>query len=199
MSGTGWGQRIGWFFKNNTVRLVILILGALYVLAMFYGGGMKRQVKTLQAINEQRKVAQREYRLSQMDLRLRLATMQQLEGRRQVSLALASAQSGDAAQTKKHVGEAVHLLIDADAAETSNADLSDEIVDLQKMEKAATVEPAQLAAVAARMDAALDTQVPNLIKNSAIDDKAHPIAPPTMNDVPQLPGNDVTNPGPDAK
>ena len=184
--------------KNRTVRIVILGLGALYIMAMFYGGGMKRQVKTLQALDEKRKVALREYRLSQMDLRLRLAAMQQLEGRRQVGLAVVSAQSGNATDAQKHVSDALHLLIDADGAETSNADLSDEIVELQKLEKGGAT-PESLTSIAAQMDAALDKQIPGIIRTATIDDKAHPIVPPTMNDVPQLPGNDVTNPGPDSK
>lgn len=184
--------------KNRTVRIVILTLGALYIMAMFYGGGMKRKVKEAQAIDEKRKTALREYRLSQMDLRLRLATMQQLEGRRQVGLAVVSAQSGNTADAQKHVGDALHLLIDADGAETSNADLSNEIVTLQQLEKGGATVPA-LSSVAAQMDAALDKQVPGIIRTATIDDKAHPIVPPTMNDVPQLPGNDVTSTGPDSK
>ena len=34
--------------RNQTVRLVILITGAMYIVAMVYGSGMRRQVKTLQ-------------------------------------------------------------------------------------------------------------------------------------------------------
>ncbi len=184
--------------RNRTVRLVILVLGALYFMAMFYGSGMRRQIATAREIDEKRKTALREYRLSQMELRLRLATMQQLEGRRQVGLAVVSAQSGNATDAQKHVSDALHLLIDADGAETSNADLSDEIVELQKIEKGGAT-PESLASVATQMDSALDKQVPGIIRTAAIDDKAHPIVPPTMNDVPQLPGNDVTSTGPDSK
>lgn len=181
--------------RNRTVRLVILVTGALYLTAMIYGGGMKRQIKTLQVINEQLKDAKREYRLSQMDLRLRLAALQQLEARRQVGLATMSAQTGDNVGTQKHVGEAVRLLGLANAAQTSNADLSDVLADLKKAEGSSTSQT-DLTQIAARIDIALDKQVPDVLQNSADTDKAHPITAPTMNDVPQLPGNDVTNTGP---
>ena len=191
-SGGGFFQQAS---RNRNVRLVILVTGALYLTAMIYGGGMKRQVKTLQAINEQLKDAKREYRLSQMDLRLRLAAMQQLEARRQVGLAIPLPRKpAIIAGTQKHVGEAVRLLGLADAAQTSNADLSDVLADLKKAQR--QTPQTDLAQIAARMDVALDKQVPDVLQNSAESDKAHPIIPPTMNDVPQLPGNDVTNTGP---
>ena len=179
--------------KNRTVRLVILVTGAAYIGAMVYGSGMKRQVKTLQFVNEERKNAQRDYRLAQMDLQMRLASMEQLEARRQVGLAVIAAQNGGDAQP--YINEAVRLLTLAQAANTTNADLSAPLADMQK-QSVVRRSAEEWAQIAAQMDKALSQQMPELIKSSAASDAAHPIAPPTMNDVPQLPGNDVTSPGP---
>ena len=186
--------------KNRTVRLVILITGAIYIGAMVYGSGMKRQVKTLQSVNEQRKNAQRDYRLAQMDLRLRLAAMEQLEARRQLGFAISDAQNGGSGSP--YIGDAVRLLTDAQNANTSNADLSESLSDINTYllgesvtYRSPQVWAASAAEIAKKMDAALDKQIPNVIKSSRDSDTAHPVIAPTMNDVPQLPGNDVTNTG----
>ena len=181
--------------KNRTVRLVILVTGAAYIGAMVYGSGMRRQVKTLQFVNEERKNAQRDYRLAQMDLQMRLASMEQLEARRQVGLAINLVQENRVSDAQTHLEEARRLLTLAQAANTTNADLSAPLANLQQV--SSQPRSAQdLMQIAAQMDAALNKQMPELIKSSAASDAAHPIAPPTMNDVPQLPGNDVTSPGP---
>src|SRR5688572_6703315 len=96
--------------NQKSVQLFLLIGGSLFILAMTYGAGMKRQVSALNEMNEQRKFVEQEYREAQRDLRYRLAVAYQLEGRRRLALALDEMERRNFGVAQEHITTATKLL-----------------------------------------------------------------------------------------
>ena len=184
--------------KDRYVRWGILILGSIIVLAMAYGSGMRSQTKNVRAVDEQRKVAERDFRMAQRDLRLRLAVAQQLEGRRQVSLALLELDKRNFGAAQERLGAAVKQFQRAQAAGATIPDLSDASGKLAAINLTATPDTGsqrmEILSVVETMDKILTDFTPSFFENSAKTDAVSPIKKPTMNDVPVIPppGNDVT-------
>jgi DNA repair exonuclease SbcCD ATPase subunit len=190
--------------KNQAFRAVLLIVGIIFALGMAYGGGMKRQVKKLQAQNDKLVTTRRDLRLAQMDLRNNQALTQQLEARRQLSLALIELDKRNFGAAQEHLGEVSSRLETIkkanDAAQATKpqqpmvslTNLTAIGEEVKQVNLTATPDTGsqreRLQALAAQMDAELSKAVP------APDAEFAPITvdPPTLNDVPQLPGNDVT-------
>ena len=182
--------------KNRRVRLVILIVGSLLVVAMAYGSGMRGEQRIAKRIDEQRKLAQQDLREAQRTARLRLAVAEMLEGRRQVALALTELDRRNFGVAQEHLTQAAKRLSDAQDANTTSPDMTALLTRLKATSLVAAADIGgqrdNLTALAADMDKALDGYIPTFVDGGLADDKAHPIKNPTMNDVPQLPGNDVT-------
>jgi hypothetical protein len=182
--------------RNRRTRKIILIVGSIVLLAMVYGSGMRSQVRKIQAINEQRKLAEQNYRVAQRDLRLRLAVAQQLEARRRLELAMGELDRRNFGVAHDHIRTAADLLNAAQKANTNTPDLSALAAQLEAINlvSATDVAAARLPLVDAahKMDAALSPFIPRFLDASVKADAAHPIKAPTMNDVPLPPGNDVT-------
>jgi len=182
--------------RDRHNRAIILIVGSVILLAMVYGSGMRSQVKKLQAINEQRKLAEQNYRAAQRDLHLRLAVAQQLEARRRLDLALVELDKRNFGAAHENVRTAADLLNAAQKANANTPDLSGIPSELGAMNLVSATDVATarmpLVEAARRMDKALSPFVPGFLDASAKADAAHPIKAPTMNDVPLPPGNDVT-------
>jgi hypothetical protein len=197
--------------KNRTVRTVILVTGTLFVLAMAYGSGMRGQVKKLKAMNEERKVVQRDLRFAYGDLRLRLTLVRQLEARRLVHTALLELDKRNFGVAQEQLSKAATLLRESAAAATGNGDDREVIVPnigdaadrLEAIKLVASEDfgeqRTQLLTVADQMDKAFADYLPNYLEKAAASDdavkakmKADGFYKPTMNDVPQLSGNDVT-------
>ncbi|MBC8104607.1 MAG: hypothetical protein H7Z41_18685, partial [Cytophagales bacterium] len=155
-------------------------------------------------INEERKVERRDLRLGQIDLRTSQALTQQLEARRQVALALleldrrnfgaAQERLGEAAARLENVQKANQAAVAAKPQEppVSPSDFAAAITQIRQVNLVATPDTGEqrerLLTLATQMDAELSKVAPRA------DSAFAPItvAPPTLNDVPQLIGNDVT-------
>ena len=190
--------------KNQAFRAVLLIVGTIFVVGMAYGGGMKGQTKKLQAQNDLLVTARRDLRLSQMDLRASQALAQQLEARRQVSLALTELDRRNFGAAQERLAEAAARLDTVQKAnETARAakpqqpavavaDLTAIGTQIKQINLVATSDTGaqreQILALATQMDTELGKATPK--PNAAFAPVT--VAPPTLNDVPQLPGNDVT-------
>ena len=181
--------------NQKIIQWAILIGGALFVLAMFYGAGMRRQLTALRAMNEERKVAEQDYREAQRDLRLRLALAYQLEGRRQVALAVSELEKRNFGVAGERLAAAVSDLKIAQDANTNAPDLSEIQPRLAAVNLTATdnieSQRAALSEIAGQMDVILNNFVPEFLKGKLAEDAAHPIKKTTMNDVPLPPGNEV--------
>ncbi|MDX2284069.1 MAG: hypothetical protein NW241_07890 [Bacteroidia bacterium] len=181
--------------KDRIVRLTILIGGALFILAMTYGSGMRAQVKKIQAKDQQRKLAEQNYRDAQRKMRVRLAVTSQLEARRQVARAIEELDRRNFGNVSDHVRTAVQLLQGVRSGNTTAPEMTKVLISLQQVNPQPDVnigsERDNLRAIAVEMDRALDGFVPTFIRVSAEDDAAHPIQPPTMNDVPLPPGKQI--------
>jgi hypothetical protein len=181
--------------KDRMVRTVIIVGGALFVLAMTYGSGMRAQVKKIQDLNEVRKKSEQDYRDAQRKMRVRLATVKQLEARRQVSLALNELDRRNFGSAADHIKTAAQLLQEVQTANTANPDLGHVLSELQQVNPLASVnvggERDTLTSIATEIDTSLSDFVSNFIRDSTADDTAHPIVAPTMNDVPLPPGNQI--------
>ncbi len=190
--------------KNQTFRAALLIVGTLVVLGMTYGSGMRVQVKKLKAMNAKMVTARRDLRLSQMDLRTSQALSQQLEARRQVALALNELDKRNFGAAQERLAEAASRLETVQEANSaalaakpeqpavSIADLAPFASQLKQIDLVATpntgAQRERLLAIAAQMDTELGKSVPKPETEFA----PITVAPPTLNDVPPLPGNDVT-------
>lgn len=181
--------------NQKTVQMVVLIGGALFILAMTYGAGMKRQVKVLKEMNEQRKIVEQEYREAQRDLRYRLAVTYQLEARRRIALALDEMEKRNFGVAQEHLATATKLLETAQTANTNAVDLSAYIPRLTATNLTATENIGEqrvaLNTLARELDSALTGFVPDFLTAKTQEDTAHPIKKVTMNDVPLPPGNEV--------
>jgi hypothetical protein len=175
--------------------MFLLIGGSLFILAMTYGAGMKRQVAALKEMNEQRKLVEQEYREAQRDLRYRLAVAYQLEGRRRIALALDEMEKRNFGVAQEHVTAATKLLETAQTANTNATDLSAFIPRLTQTNLTATENIGEqrtaLNALARDLDATLTGFVPDFLTAKTQEDAAHPIKKVTMNDVPLPPGNEI--------
>lgn len=190
--------------KNQAFRVALLVVGTIFVLGMAYGSGMRRQTKKLQDQNELLITARRDLRLSQMDARTSEALAQQLEARRQVALALGELDRRNFGAAQERLAESASRLetvrqanVAAQAAKpqqpaVSFADLTTIATQIKKIDLVATPDTGtqreRILALAAQMDTELGKTVP---KPDA-EFTSVTVAPPTLNDVPQLPGNDVT-------
>jgi hypothetical protein len=190
--------------KNQAFRTVLLVVGIIFVLGMAYGSGMRGQVKKLQAKNNELVTARRDLRLLQIDQRTSQALVQQLEARRQVALALGELDKRNFGAAQERLAEAAARLETIekanDAARTAKpqqpsvslADLSAVGGQIKQIALVATpntgAQRERLLEIAAQMDAELGKAVPKPDTDFA----PITVAPPTLNDVPQLPGNDVT-------
>jgi hypothetical protein len=190
--------------KNQAFRAALLIVGTIFVLGLAYGSGMRGQVRKLKAMNQKLVTVRRDLRLSQMDLRTNQALTQQLEARRQVSLALLELDRRNFGAAQEHLIEAASRLETVQQANNaalaakpeqpavSIADLSSIGEQIKQIDLVATPNTGgqreRLLTIAAQMDSELSKAVPKP------DTEFAPITvdPPTLNDVPQLPGNDVT-------
>jgi hypothetical protein len=180
-------------------RLFILITGTLVTFAMVYGSGMRAQTRRVRDLDEQRKRIAQDLRQQQRVSRLRLAAVEQLEARRQVSLALLELDRRNFGTAQERVTEAVRLLDEAQKADSANPDLSAAADTLRRTTLAAAADVSgpreALLAVAAQMDAAFNGYTPRFIQDSVAEDAAHPIEKPTMNDVPNPNGAHSVMPG----
>lgn len=190
--------------KNQRFRAALLIVGTIFVLGMAYGSGMRGQVKKLQDFHEQLVTVRRDLRLSQIDLRASQALAQQLEARRQVTLALGELDKRNFGAAQERLTEAASRLKTVQKANDSArsakpqqpsvaaADLTAIGTQIKRINLVATSDTGaqreQLLAVAAQMDTELGKVAPKANAEFA----AVTVDPPTLNDVPQLPGNDVT-------
>jgi hypothetical protein len=190
--------------KNQAFRAALLIVGTIFVLGLAYGSGMRGQVRKLKAMNQKLVTVRRDLRLSQMDLRTNQALTQQLEARRQVSLALLELDRRNFGAAQERLAEAASRLETVQQANNaalaakpeqpavSIADLSSIGEQIKQIDLVATPNTGgqreHLLTIAAQMDSELSKAVPKP------DTEFAPITvdPPTLNDVPQLPGNDVT-------
>lgn len=181
--------------RDRRMRLFIVIVGSLVILAMTYGSGMRAQVRRIRDIEEKRKAIDQELRQSQRNGRLRLAAVEQLEARRQVSLALMALDQRNFGIAQKNVTEAARLLDVAQKADTTNPDLSGVATSLHQMSIVAAADiSAQrnaLLSTATQMDKTFDAYTPQFLQTSAADDDIHPIQKPTMNDVPNPNGHEM--------
>jgi hypothetical protein len=184
--------------KDRFVRLSILIIGSLIVLAIAYGSGMRSKSKRIHDIDEQRKVAERDYRTAQRDLRLRLAVSQQLEARRQVSLGLLELDKRNFGTAQERLQKASTLLKTAQTTEATIPNLLDIATKLAELNLVATpdtgAQRTALLEMAEAIDRELENSVPSFLENAAKADAASPVRKPTLVDIPVLPpaGNDVT-------
>ena len=184
--------------KDRWVRWGILIIGSAIILAIFYGSGMRAQTKRLQAINEQRKVAEQNYRDAQREQRIRLAVAQQLEGRRQASLALLELDKRNFGAAQERLSEASKRLQAANVADSSVPNLAAIAEKFGAINLVATpdtgAQRTTILALVDEMDKAMTDFTPDFLNRSVAADTANPIKKPTMNDVPLPPamGNDVT-------
>ena len=191
-------------------RTVILTLGTVIVLAMTYGSGMRAEQHKIKKINDQFKVAKSDLRVAQMDLRASQALTQQLEARRQIDLALTALDQrnfGTAqdrlteASARLSAIEAVNAYAKAHPIQTgdtpyqppvSTLDLSSLAAQLKAITVPTTTDPGaerqEIQKLAAQLDESLGQVVPKA------DTPLAPVTlkPPTLNDVPETPGNDVT-------
>jgi hypothetical protein len=190
--------------KAQAFRIALLVVGTIFTLGIFYGSGMKRQTSKLKEKNNELVTARRDLRLSQMDARTSQALTQQLEARRQVALALGELDRRNFGAAQERLAQATARL---DAVQKANeaakamkpeqpavslADLTPIGEQIKQISLVTTPDTAEqrerILALAAQMDTELDKAVPKP------DAEFSPITvpPPTLNDVPQLPGNDVT-------
>jgi septation ring formation regulator EzrA len=180
---------------QKAVRLALLIGGSLIVLAMTYGAGMRRQMGKLKEMNEQRKIVEQQYREAQRDLHYRLAVAYQLEGRRQVALALDEMERRNFGVAQERLTNAVKLLETAQSANTNAVDLSAFIPRLTQTNLTATENIGEqrtaLNTLAREMDAKFTGFVPDFLTAKTQEDAANPIKKVTMNDVPLPPGNEI--------
>ncbi|MES2459441.1 MAG: hypothetical protein V4671_02575 [Armatimonadota bacterium] len=190
--------------KNKAFRIALMTVGIIFVLGMAYGSGMRAQVHKLQKKNEEVKTARRDLRLSQMDLRTSQALAQQLEARRQVALALNELDKRNFGAAQERLAESALRLETVQKANEnalaakpqqpalSIADLTSFASEIKQIDLVATPDTGaqreRLLALAAQMDAELGKAVPKPEAEFA----SITVPPPTLNDVPQVPGNDVT-------
>jgi uncharacterized tellurite resistance protein B-like protein len=177
------------------MRPTILIVGTAVILFMTYFSGVRQAKRMLREKDEARKVAQQNYRVAQRDLIYRLTVAQQLEARRRVGAALQELDRRNFGVAQEHVKTAVELLKTAQSAGTNAPDFTELAATLENINVvgAADVSSAREPLLNAmnQMDAALGEFVPRFLQEKADYDKANPIIPPTMNDVPLPPGNEV--------
>jgi hypothetical protein len=174
--------------KDKTTRMLLLVVGVVIYSGFVYGSGMEAELRKARTVNEQRKVVEQDYRDAQRKLRLRIAAVQQLEARRQLDLALAELDKRNFGTAQDHIGAAAKLLAAAQAADSTNPDMSVQIQALQKTNLAVTADMSSqrdaLLAVATQMDTAFNGNTAGFIDESVKDDSAHPIKKATANDVP---------------
>jgi multidrug efflux pump subunit AcrA (membrane-fusion protein) len=175
---------------QETVRRVLIIGGSIFMLAMFYGSGMRGQVKKLQKQYEQVKIYRQEARLAQLTAQARDAQLQQLEARRLLDVAGTALQQGDTAAAKNTIAEAITRLRTAstvDAATTADLNgITDDLANLSLENRDAA--RLSLDGFAHAMDEKF-TQSGSIPAPDALTPVT--ITPPTDNDKPTL-GNDVT-------
>jgi hypothetical protein len=180
---------------SRWMRPTILIVGTAVVLFMTYFSGVRQAKRMLTAKDEARKIAEQNYRVAQRDLIYRLTVAQQLEARRRVGAALQELDRRNFGVAQEHVKTAVGLMKTAQAAGTNAPDFSELTTALENInvigatDVSAAREP--LLNAMNQMDSALGEFVPGFLQEKAEYDKANPIIPPTMNDVPLPPGNEV--------
>ena len=181
--------------QDRKWRLTLLIVGSVITLLMVYGSGMRAQVKRIRDIDERRKMSEQDLRQAQRTLRLRLAFVAQLEARRQVAQALGELDKRNFGIAQSHVTEAARLLDQAQQAGTIAPDLTvpEKALNETRLTAATDVSAPRdaLLTIAAQMDAALDSTTKTFLETSAAEDAAHPIKPPTMNDVPNATGHSI--------
>ena len=159
-------------------RKFILISGSLIILAMAYGSGMRGQVKKLQNITQDLKIARRGLRSSELARRADIALLHQLEARRLLDLALeaiAARNYGIATQQLKAAVAHVETASGAQAANT--ADLAPVLPKLKALSGESNPNPSQVSELAHQMDTALDKVAPKADYLSSLT-----IPPPTGND-----------------
>jgi len=174
---------------QTRVRQVLIIGGAIFVIAMSYGSGMRAQVKKIQKQYEDVKIYRQEARVAQLTAQARDAQLHQLEARRLLDVAQDALSKGDAAKAKAAATEAVTRLQTAQKADAATAadfsGLADDLAHVNFSDTAA----ARLALVgfAAAMDEKF-AQVNGLPAPDALTSVTIP--PPTDNDKPVL-GHDM--------
>lgn len=172
---------------NLRLRWAILVGGALVILAMTYGSGMRAQKKKLEKQGNELKIARQELRATQLTLQGRDLLLQQWEARRQVDRALVALEARNFGTARERLNEAAGRLeavakvraLNVAALEAVPAALK--AVPLEAMPNVEAPRSALLA-IARRMDAELDKVVPKPDTLSAVT-----VQPPTANDVPLYP------------
>lgn len=181
--------------EQQRVRTLILVIGTIVVLAMVYGSGMRAQTRIARRIDEQRKVAEREYRVAQRDLLQRLAVARQLEARRQLALAVTELDARNFGTAQKHLGQAVEQLKLAGAVNATGPDFTSLAEQMAGSDLTVSSDVGSqrqmLLKIAEQMDKMLEPYLGEFFGVSSEYDKAHPIKSPTLNDVPQLPGPEI--------
>lgn len=185
--------------RQKRVRIWILVVGTLVTFAMVYGSGMRAKVKEAQKIDERRKIAEQNVRIMQREMHLRLALSEQLEARRLLSAALDQLDARNFGQAQESVKTAAELLQEAEKERSTNPDFSD-VAGALSQAAATTVGSSPdvatartpIAEAARQMDEKLNPYVQDFLRKSLQSDAVNPIKAPTMNDVPQFIGNDVT-------
>ena len=188
--------------RDARFRFAILLIGALVILAMTYGSGMRRQKNQLEAKVEEAKIYKVDLRLTQMELRARDAYVQQLEARRQIALAEAALERSDAGAAQAALADAAARLRTAeqsDETNLSNTKLVGETTEavnpadpepLSERVKSLPMQKEAVARVATVLDAILKESAPKADFLTPVT-----VPPPTLNDVPQtpsVPGNEVS-------
>jgi|GEM_PF-2299451 hypothetical protein len=177
--------------RDRTVRLVILIGGFLFLLAMAYGSGMRAKVGEVKRMNEQRKVLQTDLRATELSLVAREAQLQQWEARRLLSSALEELDRRNFGTAQERLREAAARLETAQkAGAATTADLTEQAARLKSLDLPASAnieaQRVQVLTLAREMDAALAPLAPKPDEMYVVKTPR-----PTANDVPVY-GNDVT-------
>lgn len=193
--------------KDIVVRSLILIIGTLFVLSMAYGSGMRAQKRIVDSINEERKIAERDLRQAAGSLQVRLVLLRQLEARRLMHAALLELDRRNFGTAQGSLNQAVALLKEAgEAIATTQAvapDLASVASGLAEVQLVASedfgVQRGRVVALSEEADAKISAFLPSFLEQAAASDDAlrthlrqRGADKPTMNDVPQTPGNDVT-------
>jgi hypothetical protein len=196
--------------NDPTKRTIMLTLGTIVVLAMTYGSGMSAEIHKIQAINETLKSAKSDLRVTQMDLRTSDALIQQLEARRQLDLALAALDQRNFGIAQQRLDEAAVRLLLVEQADQAAKAHPVETADYVYQPPVSTLDLSALAgqikgtALATTPDigaqrqqilgfvSQLDAQLGRVVLPADAPLPPVTVKPPTLNDVPETPGNDVT-------
>lgn len=159
-------------------RLFILVTGFFIILAMAYGSGMRGQIKKLQNLTQDLKIARRGLRSSELARRADIALLHQLEARRLLDLSLESIAARNYGIAVEQLKSAVaHLETASEAKAANTADLETVLASLKALTGESSPNPSQVSDLAHQMDLELGKVVPKADYVSLMT-----IPPPTGND-----------------